>query len=56
MNLAVNAVREDSLTIYKAAKIYGVPRSSLWKRVVPIKQKINRTTAHLIEEESRLAQ
>ena len=56
MNLAVNAVRDDGLTIYKAAKIYGVPRSSLWKRFVSIKQKIDRTTAHSIEKESKLAQ
>ena len=39
MNLAVNAVSEDGLTIYKAAKIYGVPRSTLWQKFVSIKQK-----------------
>ena len=55
MNLAVDAVIEDGLTIYKAAKFYGVCRSTLWKRVVSIKQKIDRTTAHSIEKESKLA-
>ena len=57
LDLALNAVRKNGLSISKAARTYGVPKTTLWDKFTgrtPIIRKMGRMTVLSTEEEEKL--
>ena len=59
MNKAIFAVKVNGYSKLKAARVYGVPKSTLWDKVTgktPIKRKMGGNMVLTIEEELQLVQ